>query len=69
MVVRGSNPIEQGHVAGPGLPIMPSWRGLKAAKSTTSDRLTVIVVSQKPIVSGLMLVYIRSKREITHDHS
>jgi hypothetical protein len=38
-------------------------------KSTTSDRLTVIVVSQKPIVSGLMLVYMRSKREITHDHS
>lgn len=31
--------------------------------------LTVKVASQKPMVSGLMLVYMRSKREITQDHS
>jgi hypothetical protein len=69
VVVRGSNLIEQGHVAGLVLPKVPSWRSLKAVKSMASDRLTVIVASQKPIVSGLMLVYMRSKREITHDHS
>jgi hypothetical protein len=40
-----------------------------AANSTPLDGLTLIVASQKPIVSGLMLVYMRSKREITQDHS
>jgi hypothetical protein len=69
VVVRGSNPIEQGHVVGLDLPIVPSWRSLTAVNSTTLDKLTEIVASQKPIVSGLIVVYMRSKREITQDHS
>ena len=69
VAVRESNPIEQGHVAGHGLPTEPSWRRLTAVNSTTSDRLTVIVASQKTIVSGLMLAYMRSKRDITQDHN
>jgi hypothetical protein len=69
VVVRGSNPIEQGHAADLGLPIVPYGRGLTAANPMNGDRLTVKVASQKPIVSGLMLVYMRSKREIIQDHS
>lgn len=69
VVVRGSIPIEQGRVAGLDLPIVPSRGDLTAINLTGWDKLTVIVASQKPIVSGLIFVYMRSKREITQDHS